>query len=316
MTYTAIATWPFGMTAVKAAAEVLSGGGGPLEAAVAGAQAVEDDPSVRSVGFAGLPDATGTVTLDACVMDGASLSCGAVAGLQNIRHAAAVALRVMRKTRHVLLVGEGARRFALTEGFREENLLTPESLAEWIRRRPLGPMTADKPLPGLDDAPTPPSPAAATGKPSAPGRAEDHDTVTVLAAAGDGRLGGCCTTSGLAHKLPGRVGDSPIIGAGLYVDDQAGAAGCTGVGEEALRIAAASLMVEAMRAGRSPQAATEAAFARINAVARRRGVAPAHIAFIALSPDGRTGAAATLGTGFDYAVARGPDFTLHRAAEF
>src|SRR4051812_40672047 len=200
--YTAVATWPFGMTAVKAAAEVLSRGGSALDAAVAGGQAVEDDPSVRSVGFAGLPNAAGVVQLDACVMDGATLNCGAVAGLEGIRHPAAVARLVMQKSPHVLLVGGGAQRFALQHGFREENLLTPESLSEWERRRPLGIAPADKPLPGA-------------------GGVEDHDTVTVLCRDAAGRLGGCCTTSGLAHKLPGRVGDSPIIGAGLYVDNAA-----------------------------------------------------------------------------------------------
>src|SRR4051812_2403995 len=126
--YTAIATWPFGMTAVKAAAEVLSRGGSALDAAVAGGQAVEDDPEVRSVGFAGLPNAAGVVRWAACVRDGTTLSCGAVAGREGIRPPAAVAGLVMRETPHVLLVGEGARRFALTHGFREENLLTPESL--------------------------------------------------------------------------------------------------------------------------------------------------------------------------------------------
>lgn len=291
--YVAVATWPFGRVAVEAAAGILAAGGAALDAAVAGGQAVEDDPSVRSVGFAGLPNAAGIVQLDACVMDGATLSCGGVAGLEGIRHPAAVARRVMEKTPHVLLVGEGARRFALTEGFREENLLTPESLAEWDKRRPMGAAPADRPL-GPDD----------------------HDTVTVLCRDRAGRLGGCCTTSGLAHKLPGRVGDSPIIGAGLYVDDLAGAGGATGVGEEAVRISAAHVIVEALRSGRSAQAAAEAAVARINEVAARRKRPPAHIAFIALSPAGEVGAAATRGTGFEYAVARPEGISLTIAPEF
>src|ERR1700704_2103696 len=140
--YVAIATWPFGMTAVKVAAELLEQGKAALDAAVAGAQAVEDDPKVHSVGYAGLANAIGTVQLDACVMDGHSLSCGAVAGLENIRHPAALARLVMEKTPHVLLVGEGARWFPLEHGFPLETLSTPASLAEWERtrpRRPAGP---------------------------------------------------------------------------------------------------------------------------------------------------------------------------------
>src|SRR5689334_6162113 len=188
--YVVIATWPFGRTAVEAAAGLLRQAKPALDAALAGAQAVEDDPAVHSVGYGGLPNAIGTVQLDACVMDGRTLSCGGVAGLENVRHAAAVARRVMEKTPHLLLVGEGARLFALQQGFPLESLHTPESLAEWERRRKAARPPAREP--------TPPS---------------GHDTVTVLARDRKGDLGGVCTTSGLAHKLPGRVGDSPLIGA-------------------------------------------------------------------------------------------------------
>src|SRR6266480_1909288 len=131
-----IATWPFGQTAVKAAAQLLQQGKPALDAAIAGAQAVEDDPKVHSVGYGGLPNAIGTVSLDACVMEGRTLSCGAVAGLENVRHAAALARRVMERTPHIFLVGEGARLFALQQGFPLETLLTPESVAEWYKRRP------------------------------------------------------------------------------------------------------------------------------------------------------------------------------------
>src|SRR5437870_12864022 len=133
--YVAIATWLFGMTAVKVAAEQLEQGKPVLDAAIAGAQAVEDDPKVHSVGYAGLANAIGTVQLDACVMDGRTLACGAVAGLENIRHPAALARLVMEKTTHILLVGQGAQQFALQQGFTLEVLNTPESLAEWERRR-------------------------------------------------------------------------------------------------------------------------------------------------------------------------------------
>ena len=281
--FTVIATWPFGQTAVKAAAVLLADGQSALDAAVAGAQAVEDDPAVHSVGFGGLGNAVGTVQLDACVMEGKTLACGGVAGLENVRHAAAVARRVMEKTPHLLLVGEGAKLFAVQQGFPVETLTTSESVAAWEKSR-------RKPLSG-------------------------HDTVTVLALDKAGSLAGACTTSGLAHKLPGRVGDSPLIGAGLYVDDTAGAAGGTGVGEEIIRIAGSHLIVEALRAGASPQEACELAVRKVNAVAMRRGVQPARVAFIALDPPGNIGAACTAATGFQYAVARPGGTALVTAKE-
>src|SRR5438270_13848611 len=280
--YVVIATWPFGQTAVEVAAPLLQQGKPALDAALAGAQAVEDDPKVHSVGYGGVGNSTGTVQLDACVMDGQTLACGAVAGLENIRHPAALARRVMEKTPHVLLVGAGAQQFALQQGFPLETLLTPESVAEWekTRPRPRGPA-----------APPPPAPGTPEG---------GHDTVTVLALDRKGSLGGVCTTSGLPHKLPGRVGDSPLIGAGLYVDNTAGAAGGTGVGEEIIRIGGSLLIVEAMPAGKSAQEAFEAAVRKVNAVAVRRGVHPAKVAFLALDPRGQVGAACTAQTRFEY----------------
>src|SRR5919204_6446567 len=134
--YVVIATWPFGRTAVTAAAALLEAGRPALDAALAGAQAVEDDPKVHSVGYGGLGNAVGTVQLDACVMDGRTLACGGVAGLENVRHPAALARRVMEKTPHVLLVGDGARLFAIEQGFPLENLNTPESVALWVKARP------------------------------------------------------------------------------------------------------------------------------------------------------------------------------------
>src|SRR5438094_1154632 len=265
--YIVVATWPFGQIAVKAAAPLLQQGKPALDAAIAGAQAVEDDPKVHSVGYAGLANSIGTVQLDACVMDGHTLNCGAVAGLENVRHAAALARRVMEKTPHVLLVGEGARLFALQQGFSLEHLSTPESVALWEKARPR------------------PAPAAAPAR-SAPTSIEDglfsHDTIAVLALDKKGSLGGVCTTSGLAHKLPGRVGDSPLIGHGLYVDNSAGAAGATGMGEEIIRIGGSMRIVEAMRAGRSAQEACELAIRKVNSVAVARGVHPEQVAFIAL----------------------------------
>ncbi len=290
--FVVIATWPFGQTAVKAAAALLADGKPALDAALAGGQAVEDDPTVHFVGYGGLGNAVGTVQLDACVMDGKTMTCGGVAALENVRHAAAVARRVMEKTPHVLLVGAGAQLFAVQEGFPLETLLTPDSVAEWEQKRPK-PKAPDRP-------PEPP-----------PG----HDTVTVLALDKKGSLGGVCTTSGLPFKLPGRVGDSPLIGSGLYVDDEAGAAGGTGVGEEIIRINGSHFIVEAMRAGKSPQQACELAVRRVNALAVRRGVHPAQVAFIALDPKGRIGAACTAMTGFQYAIGRPGGVELVKAPE-
>lgn len=297
-----IATWTFGQLAVRTALPLLRQGQAALDAAIAGAQAVEDDPAVNSVGYGGLPNAIGTVSLDACVMEGRTLSCGAVAGLENIRHAAALARRIMSRTPHVMLVGEGAKQFAVQQGFPLEHLLTPEALTEWQRRRGQNPKRRP--------ANNPRRPEDALNSPTS-----GHDTVSVLALDSSGSLGGVCTTSGLANKMPGRVGDSPIIGAGLYVDDTAGAAGATGVGEEIIRVGGSVQVVEAMRAGRSPQEACEQVVRRINAVAVRRGVHPAQVAFIALDTQGRTGAACTEGTDFRYAVNVGARVELRRATE-
>jgi isoaspartyl peptidase/L-asparaginase-like protein (Ntn-hydrolase superfamily) len=285
--YVVIATWPFGKTAVNTAAPLLAAGQPALDAVLAGAQAVEDDPTVHSVGYAGLGNALGVVQLDACVMDGLTLACGAVAALENVRHAAALARRVMEKTPHVLLVGEGARLFAQQQGFPLESMSTPESVAEWEQKRPRR-------------EPAPPA---------------GHDTVAVLALDQKGNLGGVCTTSGLAFKLPGRVGDSPLIGHGLYVDNTAGAAGGTGVGEEIIRIGGSLRIVEAMRAGRTPQEACELAVRTVNALAVRRGVHPAKVAFLALSPKGQVGAACTAQTKFEYAVARPGKVEMFKAKE-
>jgi isoaspartyl peptidase/L-asparaginase-like protein (Ntn-hydrolase superfamily) len=286
-----IATWSFGEIAVKAAAPLLAAGKPALDAALAGAQAVEDDPKVDSVGYGGIANSIGTVSLDACVMDGKTLDCGAVAAVENVRHVAALARRVMEKTPHVLIVGEGARLFAVQQGFPLETLLTPESVAAWEKRKP--------------------HPA----RPDLPKKDQGHDTVTVLALDAKGTLGGVCSTSGLAHKLPGRVGDSPLIGHALYVDNTAGSAGATGVGEEVIRACGGLLIVEAMRAGKSPQEACESACKRINQIAVRRGVHPAKVAFLALDPKGNVGAACTAQTKFEYAVGRGGKLEVLKGKE-
>jgi isoaspartyl peptidase/L-asparaginase-like protein (Ntn-hydrolase superfamily) len=290
-----IATWKFGKEAVEKALPVLQTGKPALDAALIGAQAVEDNPAVDSVGYGGLANAIGVVQLDACVMDGATLACGGVAGVENIKHVAALARRVMEKTPHVLLVGEGARMFALQQGFPLEFLNTPESVRKWQETR-----SKEKRSSTSTRSARPTNDLAPTGTfPS-----DSHDTVTVLALDRKGSLGGVCTTSGLALKMHGRVGDSPLIGSGLYVDNAGGAAGGTGVGEEIIRVGGSLIIVEAMRAGKSPQEACELAIRRVNAVAVQRGKHPARVAFLALDPKGRTGAAATKGTGFFYAIGR------------
>ncbi|MBI3409346.1 MAG: N(4)-(beta-N-acetylglucosaminyl)-L-asparaginase [Planctomycetes bacterium] len=294
-----IATWPFGQIAVRAALPVVQKGRPALDAAIAGAQAVEDDGTTHSVGFGGLANSIGNVSLDACVMEGRTLGCGAVAGVENVRHVASLARRVMERTPHLFLVGEGARLFAVQQGFPLESLNTPESVTAWYKRRP-------RPKP---ERPAPRGTAQLRAHPLS------HDTVTVLALDQKGSLGGACTTSGLAHKLPGRVGDSPIIGAGLYVDDTAGAAGATGVGEEIIRIGGSFFVVEQMRAGRTPQEACENAVRRVNALAVRRGVHPAQVAFLALDVKGRVGAACTTDTNFQYATNKGEKVELNKARE-
>jgi N4-(beta-N-acetylglucosaminyl)-L-asparaginase len=281
-----IATWPFGRAAVEIAARQMAAGKSPLDSALAGAQAIEDDPTVHSVGYGGIGNSIGTVSLDACVMDGKTLDCGSVAGVENIRHVAALAKKVYEKTPHVMLVGKGAEWFAMQNGFPLETLLTPESVAEWEKNRPKKKVDP-----------------------------KGHDTVTVLANDGRGHLGGVCTTSGLSYKLPGRVGDSPLIGAGLYVDDEAGAAGATGVGEEIIRIGGSMFIVEQMRGGKSPQEACELAVKRVIATAVRRGQHPASVAFLAMSPKGDVGAACTQRTNFVYAVARGQKVEMVQAKE-
>jgi isoaspartyl peptidase/L-asparaginase-like protein (Ntn-hydrolase superfamily) len=300
-----IATWPFGKLAVDTALKALVKGEPALDAALAGAQAVEDDTAIRnSVGFGSLPDRIGRLTLDACLMDGRTLACGAVACVEHIRHPAALARRVMEKTPHVLLVGEAAKWFALQQGFPLEVPYTAESITEWLDKHP-----------DLKKGKSGKEPVRADGASDININEFNHDTVTVLALDKKGHLGGVCTTSGLAYKLPGRVGDSPIIGAGLYVDDSAGAAGGTGVGEEIIRIGASLFITEQMRAGKSPQEACELACKRANAAAGRRGVHPARVAFLALDPKGNVGAACTEKTDFKYAVGRGEKVELLQAKE-
>lgn len=268
-----LSTWKFGIKANEAAWNVLSTNGRALDAVETGVRLPEGDPNERSVGLGGRPDRDGRVTLDACIMD-ENLNIGSVACLEHIVHPISVARAVMEKTPHVMLVGEGALQFALSQGFKKENLLVAESereWKEWLKK------SNYKPIVNI----------------------ENHDTIGMIALDMNGNLSGACTTSGLAYKMHGRVGDSPIIGAGLYVDGEVGAATATGHGEEVIRVAGSHLVVELMRHGRSPQQACEEAIERIYKKNIKR-LNEIQIGFIALNKNGETGAFC-LQKGFNYA---------------
>jgi isoaspartyl peptidase/L-asparaginase-like protein (Ntn-hydrolase superfamily) len=279
---TVISTWNFGMEANREAMPLLKRGKSALDAVEAGARVPEADPEIRSVGYGGRPDEDGHVTLDACIMDSHG-NAGSVAFLQDIKHSVSVARKVMEQTDHVMLVGDGAKRFALSQGFKEEDLLTEESRKEWLKRK--------ENLSGKGDL----------------GPNENHDTISILAQDKDGNIAGACSTSGLAYKLHGRVGDSPIIGAALYCDNDIGAAGATGLGEAVIKTVGSFLVVELMRQGRSPQEACEEAVRRI--LRKHGGKVDFQVAYIALRIDGEIGAAA-IKNGFQYALNRGESSSL------
>ncbi|MBP6557933.1 MAG: N(4)-(beta-N-acetylglucosaminyl)-L-asparaginase [Flavobacterium sp.] len=272
-----ISTWNFGVQANGAAWEILKNNGRALDAVEAGVKIPEADPKERSVGYGGRPDRDGRVTLDACIMDEFS-NIGSVAALEHIKHPISVARMVMEKTPHVMLVGDGALQFALSQGFKKENLLVEDSKKEWKEWLKT---SQYKPIANI----------------------ENHDTIGMIALDSHGNLSGACTTSGMAFKMHGRVGDSPIIGAGLYVDNEIGAATATGHGEEVIRIAGCHLVVELMRQGKSPQAACEEAVSRIVKLTnnRNKNLKDIQVGFIALDKQGNYGAYCIQG-GFNYAV--------------
>ena len=276
-----LSTWEHGLPANDAAWKTLQNGGNAMAAAEAGARVPEADPKSTSVGFGGLPDEKGNVTLDACVMDSTG-NAGSVAFLQNIKHPVSVARKVMEDTKHVMLVGEGARQFAVAQGFEEMNLLTEESRAAWEKwtkkRREMTPH-------------------------------ETHDTISVLVQDKNGDLAGACTTSGWAYKLYGRVGDSPIIGAGLFVDNEIGCAAATGLGEEVIKTTGSFLVVELMRQGYDPTTACEEALNRV--IKRHNGNPDFQIAYIAIRKDGKI-SSACIKWSFEYTLARGGANKLHK----
>jgi len=257
-----IATWKTDL-AVETAAEVLEKGGSALDAVEQGCRIEEANEKGQSVGKGGLPDRDGDVTLDACIMDEKG-NYGAVLGVKNIKHVISVARKVMEDTPHVMLVGEGAEKFAVTKGFERENLLTEASKKAWENWKI---KSEYKPIINI----------------------ENHDTIGMLAIDKNGDISGACTTSGLAYKMAGRVGDSPIIGGGLFVDNEIGGASATGLGEEVLKTVGSFLIVELMRQGKSPQEACEDAIGRI-VNKPGKDFKNFQVGYIAVNKKGETGA--------------------------
>ncbi len=268
-----ISTWKHGIEANEAAMQVLLNNGNALDAVETGVKVTEADPENMSVGLGGLPDREGNVTLDASIIDSQG-NCGSVAFLEHIVHPISVARLVMEKTPHVMLVGQGALQFALDNGFEKKNLLTAKAKKKWeewlINNK-------YEPVPNI----------------------ENHDTIGLIAMDKNGDMAGACTTSGMGFKMRGRVGDSPIIGAGLFVDNEVGGATATGTGELVMKTVGSFLVVELMRNGYTPQAACKEAVNRI--IKGNNNLSNSQVGYIALNKNGETGAYC-LQPGFNYAV--------------
>jgi len=275
-----ITTWNY-PKANEIALGLLNNHGNAIDAVEAGCRIVEADEENIYVGIGSLPDENGKVTLDSCVMD-SSGNCGSVAFLQNIVHPVSVARKVMDDTKHIMLVGDGAKKFALSKGFKHKNLLTKKSSKawrDWLKdKRNMSPH-------------------------------DTHDTISMLAQDHNGDLAGACTTGGWAYKMHGRVGDSPIIGAGLYVDNEIGSAAATGLGEEVIKISGSFLVVELMRQGYSPTKACEKALSRV--IKAHNGNPDFQIGFIAMRKDGEVGSAC-LKRSFDYLVSKNMNTKLYK----
>jgi N4-(beta-N-acetylglucosaminyl)-L-asparaginase len=269
-----VATWNFGLPSCQQSLKTLSETGSILDAIEKGINVAEADPKVDSVGVGGAPNSEGVVQLDACFMDGATSKAGSVAGLEHYPHPISVARRVMEKTKHVMLVGKGAADFAHAQGFKQQELLTEEQRKKWREWLEKQPASNSQPAP-------------------------NHDTIALVGIDATGHIAGGCSTSGLAYKLPGRVGDSPILGSGLYVDGDIGAAGATGIGENVMRYCGTFLIVEYMRSGMDPATACKAAIERI-IKHERKAASELRINFLAIDKQGRWGAA---GTDADFQIA-------------
>lgn len=271
-----ISTWRHGLDANQEAWKQLKNGSSALNAIVSGVGISEADPKVASVGYGGLPDREGKVTLDACIMNHNS-DCGSVSFLQGIKHPIAIAQKVLENTPHVMLSGKGALQFALSEGFKEENLLTKKSKERWLKW-----LEKSKYEPVIN--------------------IENHDTISMLVLDDEGNLSGGCTTSGAAWKLHGRVGDSPIIGAGLFLDNEVGAAAATGLGEAVIRTAGSAMVVELMRQGKSPTECCKEIVERIyKKHLNHKDMEYLQVGFIAVNKQGEYGGY-SLRPGFNYAV--------------
>ncbi len=270
-----LSTWNHGVPANAAAMASLLAGGSIVDAVELGVKDTELDMENLSVGLQGLPDREGVTTLDASIMAGDG-SCGSVAFVRQIKHPITLARRVMEKTPHVMLAGEGARQFAIAEGFPlEKEELSPKAAAEYEKWK----VTSQyKPVINI----------------------ENHDTIGMIGMDASGNMAGSCTTSGLAYKMHGRVGDSPIIGAGLFVDNEVGAATATGLGESIIRICGSFLIVELMRQGRTPQEACEEAVRRL--IAKNSNIKDIQAGFLAMNKEGEVGAFA-VHPGFNFAKA-------------
>ena len=268
-----LSTWNHGLPANAASLEKLKSGGTIIDAVEIGVRVTEDDLDNLSVGLQGLPDREGITTLDASIMSGDG-SCGSVAFVRQIKHPITLARRVMEKTPHVMLAGEGARQFAIAEGFPvEKEELSPkaeEAYKKWKET------SQYKPIINI----------------------ENHDTIGMIGMDAQGNMAGSCTTSGLAYKMHGRVGDSPIIGAGLFVDNEVGAATATGLGESIIRICGSFLIVELMRQGRTPQEACEEAVKRL--ISKNKNIKDIQAGFLAMNKEGEVGAYA-VHPGFNFA---------------
>ena len=268
-----VSTWLAGMQANAEAWKTLEKDGKALDAVQKGVMVIESDANNQYVGIGGLPDREGIVTLDACIMDENNRA-GSVACLQNIENPVAVARKVMEETPHVMLVGEGALQFAKEQGFKTVNLLTEKSKKDWEAWK-----VKSKYQPVIN--------------------VENHDTIGMLALDSQGNLSGSCTTSGMAYKMHGRVGDSPLIGSGLFVDNEVGAACATGMGEAVIRIAGSAIVVELMRQGMSPTEACKTAVERI--IRKHKDLTNLQVGFLALNKQGVHGGFSVY-KGFNYAL--------------
>lgn len=271
-----ISTWSHGLEANRAGWEKLKSGGTSLDAVEAGARQTESDVKNRSVGIGGMPDREGHVTLDACIMDWES-NCGSVGYLEGIAHPISVAKHIMQNTPHVMIVGAGAKQYALKHGFETIKTPLPEVKKEWEKWKKEQAAIAKKPAINH----------------------ENHDTIGLLAIDEAGRISGACTTSGWAYKLPGRLGDSPIIGSGLFVDQEVGGAVATGLGESIIRIAGSHAVVELMRQGKSPEQACKEIVERL--IRKHKDMTGLQCAFIAINTKGEVGGFSVY-NGFNYAL--------------